>query len=85
MATFKAGQRVRIVRSFGHHPKAVGCEAIIIGPRESCDGYYVDILNYPPPSGCYWAKSESLEPLTDPGFDAFMEKVMNPINDPVTA
>ena len=85
MATYKVGQRVRIVKSVAFHPMAVGHEAVVTGIRgDMADAYCVDIINYPPndPFG-YWAHGYQLAPLTDPGADAFLSRLNKLGSEPI--
>ncbi len=94
MATYKVGQRVRKVRllkkadeTYHFTQVPVGTEGVIRG-RDDDGLWLVEYVGYKPRPAYqahFKAFSYQLEPLTDPGFDAFMERVMQPIKEPVSA
>ena len=89
MATFKVGQRVRIVRSkFG---LSVGCEATIeaIPPRCPCEipgsDCEVKIDGWPGdgPHGTYATPFSWIAPLTDPKAEEFLERIRKMEREPL--
>jgi hypothetical protein len=90
MATFKVGQRVKVIRSQGFIPKAVGREATIIAiePNRRCSAaHYIAIDGLPCDSlivigATGWAYPDQLAPLTDPRADAFIESLKKLSREP---
>ena len=94
MATFKVGQRARIVGPCDS--KFIGLEAVYEAHeplpgavlQEDCLVRIPGLINYAG-HDCYNAKRATLVPLTDPGADAFMERMRKldrePVNAPVRA
>lgn len=94
MATFKVGQRVRVVTP-GCCPEAFRKEATILSLPGShpnpgfrdCYGVNVDGLEPPffAALGRYWGAAYCFEPLTDPKADAFIERIkkLKPYDEPV--
>ncbi len=101
MATYKVGQRVKKVggrtKFPGNYPSVpVGTEGVIteeLGFWSACNKpepnwYYsvkFDGIHSGVGDGSYSQEPHMLAPLTPPGFDAFMERVMQPIKEPVSA
>jgi hypothetical protein len=93
MATFKVGQRVKKIAAshLGRETAPIGSIGTIVGaPGECYWGYDVVYDNLPPTEyrlGSYGADHHMLAPLTDPGADAFMERIkkLKPYDEPVVA
>ncbi len=96
MATFKVGQRVKNITDdspIGGHDEdsttfiPIGAEGTINEGPVIVDGYVAYGVNFDcdPDLAGVWCAYFELAPLTDPGFDAFMERVMQPIKEPVSA
>jgi len=94
MATFKVGQRVRVIRT-KLHPETLWREATVIGALRiglSSDGsnymgYPIDIDGFGTVNrlgGKIIAEPTWIAPLTDPAADAFLESIrkMKPYDEP---
>ena len=83
MATFKVGQRVRIVMATRRADLFLNKETVITGrarhPYEKL-GYRTEITDRHGEPGVY---TEHLAPLTDPAADAFIERVKSWKPEPV--
>lgn len=90
MATFKVGQRVRVIGTPRHPDRmkniaAFGREATVVAiePREFCGtgskadyGIEVDGFPCPGPYGTWWGcRSFDIAPLLDPGADEFLADI----------
>lgn len=94
MATFKVGQRVRIIGLFPatETRTLLGKEGTIVTTyisRIGTHGWAVSVDGMHNPNmegGRFFFINSQLAPLTDPGFDAFMQSVLKPVNldQPVT-
>lgn len=80
MATFRVGQRVRIIGACAY-PEWIGCEVTILGLPGS-EPAFPDAYSFTRPSGdfdppgrSYSALPHRLAPLTDPKADAFIESI----------
>ena len=90
MATFKVGQRVRIVGAT-KHPHMIGRQAIVTRGLEidplsqyNRESYEIEVPGHPHPIHGRWnALPEHLAPLTDPKADAFIERVKSWKPEPV--
>lgn len=86
MATFRVGQRVRIVDCYTFHELYVGKEAVVMG-HEQIQTFAgpVDIWIDVAGIGRRAFASFQLAPLTDPGAYAFIERIKRlgkePVND----
>lgn len=93
MATFKVGQRVRKIGPLVREgPRAVWAQVVplgavgaiqAVGPDVDGREYTVTYDAYGPHHG---AMGYQLAPLTDPGTDAFIEKIkkLEPLREPAT-
>jgi hypothetical protein len=87
MATFKAGQKVKRVRdplggadSAADTTMPIGATGTVLG------GAIGSMIGVQPDSGAmeWYCDPASLEPLTDPGADAFLERIrkLKPYDEP---
>lgn len=93
MANFKPGQRVRIRKDATQvQPDCLdvpGKEGVLLHPYGGVfrfpgrPEWVVNVIGHQYPEVI--VPEEYLSPLTDPGFEQFMDRVMKPINEPVTA
>jgi hypothetical protein len=83
MATFKVGDRVRVVAVDGTATDAlivpIGAEGVVMDAGgDWCWQYGVELPGHMPSRGGLWGfNAEHLAPLTDRGADAFMERLRN--------
>ena len=95
MATFKVGQRVKIVSLAGWDPgetggPPLGAEGIVVEVDCGCWRYIVDMPGYlhqptDMEQQTHWGfDGPELAPLTDPGADAFLERIrkLKPYDEP---
>lgn len=90
MATFRVGQKVRIIA--GIYPEIIGDEVEILGPLEQLAGWpaahhRISTPPHAPHSSMWYAEPRHLAPLTDPKADAFIESIkkLQPLKEPVSA
>lgn len=90
MATFKVGQRVKVVSAYWAH-ELIGLEGVIAPDWDSPPppGWHNVTLGVPNAGGYdSWARpgwqfaSHHLAPLTDPKADAFIERIKRLANEP---
>lgn len=88
MAKFKVGDRARIIDGPDMHQKHwIGCEVTILRLPGWSD-YKPDNYEISRPATemeewpAYGAPAHHLAPLTDPGVDAFMERIKRLANEP---
>ncbi len=89
MATFKVGDKVRVVRSdFARWSYLVGMEGVVVRPGSYWD-WIVSIPGAPrletlsDLGDAFGFYSHELAPLTDPGADAYIERVKSWKPEPV--
>jgi hypothetical protein len=85
---FKVGQRVKYVSGILSPEVPIGAEGTVIGAALLVkNDYAVDFDGIPPPVGCgpWEVYASSIVPLTDPGADAFMERMRKLGREPVNA
>jgi hypothetical protein len=88
MATFKVGQRVKVVSCAPGKEYWLGHETTIIGLPGSVPDYPLRYKLSSAPAWCghydyACASADVLAPLTDPGADAFMERIKKLGSEPV--
>lgn len=92
MSDLRIGQRCRLVNvKDARNPEWRGCEGdevTILGLPGSCllwpDQYEVTMpAHHPGGRSGYFARREVLRPLTDPGADAFMERIKRLGREPI--
>jgi hypothetical protein len=90
MATFKVGQRVKVVSCIPGNEIWIGWETTIAGLPGSVASFplWYELSSGPVPKDAdqkYIASANSLAPLINPGADAFIERIKRicrePIND----
>lgn len=77
MATFKVGQRVRIIAGHGLELPCIGQEGTVVGDAGPSGLYevLVDGVALPAEADSWLWFANELAPLTDPGADAFLESI----------
>lgn len=86
---FRIGQRVKKVAPprAGINWVPIGSEGTIVGHNLADDEFYLlvryDGIAFPDGDSRFHAAPYMLAPLTDPGFDAFMSKLLKDIREPL--
>ncbi|MCK9361952.1 hypothetical protein M0Q28_07085 [Patescibacteria group bacterium] len=90
MATFKVGQRVRFIGSCFSGAPPIGAEGVVFSLEADVEWDCVvdfpafpDYVNRDLPPTHYLMDFSMLTPLTDPGADAFMERIKKLGSEPV--
>lgn len=80
---FKVGQRVRVaqVNRFGCAHPAIGSVGTILGP-DHMGLYEYAVRHDSEGDNHHYHDGFELSPLTDPGFESFMERIQKPLTKP---